>query len=319
MQPLLFDSRDLGQTEEFLSQAYAKMSIGGDVSRPHTQIARRTLGSISVDQLNLNYGMSYDVDPLGKVCLCTVQTGSIVNQVAGDEEEVFGPGDVVLFAPPDRPYKGEIRRSRYDIIMFDPDLLQQVAGTEPGHKPETVRLLGARPISDAAGRHLERTIAYLRDDVLGNPVMAADPLVASSSGQLLAAAVLAALPSNVRAAPDAADRRDAHPQTLRRAIAYIEDNADAPITIADIAAAARVSVRAVQHAFRRHLDITPLGYLNQVRLAGAHTALREAESGGTTVTAVAASWGFFHPGRFARDYRAAYGRPPQDTLKDRVT
>ncbi|MFI6180577.1 hypothetical protein ACIA8R_33925 [Nonomuraea sp. NPDC051191] len=45
---------------------------------------------------------------------------------------------------------------------------------------------------------------------------------------------------------------------MRRAIAYLEAQPDQDITVADIAAAAHVTVRAVQLAFRRHLDTTPL-------------------------------------------------------------
>ncbi|MBO3749556.1 AraC family transcriptional regulator [Streptosporangiaceae bacterium NEAU-GS5] len=315
MKPLVFDSRDLGQTEEFLSQAYARMRIGGDVESPHTRISRQVMGSVSFDRLQLEYAMSFDVHPLGKVCLCTVESGSIVNQVAGQEQDTFGPGDTVLFAPPDRPYVGEIRRSRYDIIMFDPALLQQVAGAVPGRRPDLVRLVGHRPVSAAAGRHLQRTIAYLRDSVLADPDLADEPLVVSTAGQLLAASVLSALPSNAAADPSGMDRHDAHSQTLRRAIAFIEDHADMAIGVADIATAVRVSPRALQYAFRRRLNLTPLGYLRQVRLARAHAELGSSDPAETTVTAVAARWGFFHPGRFAQAYKAAYGRSPSDTLQ----
>ncbi|AQZ64027.1 Transcriptional regulator, AraC family [[Actinomadura] parvosata subsp. kistnae] len=319
MEPLTFDSRDLGQTEEFLSKAYARMSIGSDVAGPRTRISREVLGSISVDRLWLEYAMSYDVHPLGKVCLCVVESGSIVQQVAGQEEEVFGPGDAVLFAPPDRPHAGEIRRSRYTIVMFDDALLQSVAGTSPEHGPGPVRLVGHRPVSAAAGLHLQRTIAYLRDDVLGNAAVAGEPLVASAAGQLLAASVLTALPStaatDAASATTGADRHDAHSQTLRRAIAFIEERAGTPIGIDDIAAAARVSARALQYAFRQHLGTTPLGYLRQARLARAHAELLAGDPAATTVAAVAARWGFFHPGRFALSYKAAYGRAPSDTLR----
>ncbi|GGT06095.1 helix-turn-helix transcriptional regulator [Nonomuraea spiralis] len=311
MEPQVFDSRDIGETEEFLSKAYAKMRIGADVKSPRTWISRQVMGSVSVDQLHLEYAMRYDVNPLGKVCLCAVESGSIAHQIAGQDEDVFGPGDTVLFAPPDLPYTGEIRRSRYDIVMFDAALLQQVAGTLPGRRAEPVRLVGSRPVSASAGRHLRRTLAYLRDDVLTDPELAAEPLVVSTAGQLLAASVLTALPTN---ADDAAAPGEARPQALRRATAFIDDHAHLPIGLDEIATAARVSPRALQYAFRRHLGTTPLGYLRQARLAHAHAELREADPGATTVTAVAARWGFFHPGRFAQLYRAAFGRAPGDTL-----
>ncbi|MEU6787806.1 helix-turn-helix transcriptional regulator [Nonomuraea angiospora] len=314
MEPLTFDSRDIGQTEEFLSKAYAKMRIGSDVDRPRTWISRQVMGPVSIDELQLEYAMSYDVNPLGKVCLCTVESGSIVQQVAGGEQDVFGPGDAVLFAPPDRPYAGEVRRSHYNIVMFDPALLQQVADTLPERRPQPVRLLGHRPVSAATGRHLQRTIAYLRDDVLANPELAGEPLVVSTAGQLLAASVLAALPSNAGTEATGMDRHDAHPQTLRRAMAFIDEHADAPVGITEIATAARVSARALQYAFHRHLNTTPLGHLRQVRMARAHDELKTGDPVATTVAATAARWGFFHPGRFAHSYKAVYGCAPSETL-----
>ena len=132
---------------------------------------------------------------------------------------------------------------------------------------------------------------------------------------LLAASVLAAFPNNAHTDPTAQDRVDAHSATLRRAIAYIDDHAHEPITVADIAAAAHVTVRTLQYAFRRHLDTTPLGYVRQVRLSHAHRDLLAAGPDDTSVVAVAARWGFPHPGRFASLYRDMYGISPSHTLR----
>ncbi|MFD0476744.1 helix-turn-helix domain-containing protein [Nonomuraea thailandensis] len=63
------------------------------------------------------------------------------------------------------------------------------------------------------------------------------------------------------------------------------------------------------------MDTTPLGYLRQARLARAHAELEAGDPAATTVAVIAARWGFFHPGRFALAYKAAYGRPPGGTLR----
>ncbi|MEV7555060.1 helix-turn-helix transcriptional regulator [Amycolatopsis sp. NPDC089917] len=111
----------------------------------------------------------------------------------------------------------------------------------------------------------------------------------------------------------AEDHRDIHPDTVRRAVAFIDGNAHQDLTVADIAAAINVSVRTVQAAFRRHLEITPTGYLRRVRLAHAHADLVLAGPG-STVSDIAARWGFFQPGRFAASYRTLYGCAPRETL-----
>jgi AraC-like DNA-binding protein len=105
--------------------------------------------------------------------------------------------------------------------------------------------------------------------------------------------------------------------TAGRAAAFIEERARDDISVADIAAATFVTVRAVQLAFRQHLDTTPLTYLRQVRLEHAHDELLSADPDRTTVTAVAAGWHFTNASRFAAYYRAAYGVPPAYTLRQR--
>ncbi|GAA0230972.1 hypothetical protein GCM10009527_029430 [Actinomadura nitritigenes] len=192
--------------------------------------------------------------------------------------------------------------------MFDPGLLADVAGVG-----EPVRLLGHRPVSADAGRRLERTIAFLQDNLLADPEAPGLPLMISTASRLLAAGVLSTFAHSASTARDGRHPRDRHPAPVRRAIAFMEDKAARPISGADIAAAARVSVRSLQYAFREHLGTTPMSHLRQVRLAAAHADLRTADPATTTVTAVAGRWGFLHAGRFAAAYKAAYGHPPSET------
>ncbi|MGW1992805.1 AraC family transcriptional regulator [Embleya sp. NPDC001921] len=108
---------------------------------------------------------------------------------------------------------------------------------------------------------------------------------------------------------------------LQRALAYCEAHAGMPISVADIAAAARVSVRTLQEQFRVHLETTPMGHLRRIRLAGAHADLVAVAQGRAsgTVTGVAAAWGFPERRHFAAHYRATYHRPPSQTIGGRVT
>jgi AraC-like DNA-binding protein len=70
----------------------------------------------------------------------------------------------------------------------------------------------------------------------------------------------------------------------------------------------------VQLAFRRHLNTTPMAYLQQVRLERARAELLAADPRQETVTALALRWGFSSPSRFSALYRRAYGTVPSKTL-----
>ena len=105
------------------------------------------------------------------------------------------------------------------------------------------------------------------------------------------------------------------PDTLRLATEFIERHAAEPIGLAEIAAAARLSPRALQAAFRQHLDTTPLAHLRSVRMDRANAALESARPGdGQTVSSIASAWGFPQLSRFARDHKRRYGRSPSETL-----
>ncbi|MEV0388969.1 AraC family transcriptional regulator [Nonomuraea sp. NPDC050643] len=149
----------------------------------------------------------------------------------------------------------------------------------------------------------------------GRPPFMASPLAGHHFEQFLLHTLLDSQPhdySTTRSGSDAGSG----PAALRRAQRYCEEHAGEYVTLQDIAAAARVSVRTLQYDFRRHLHTTPLAYLRKVRLALAHADLvRMARTGAqATVAEVATRWGFKHLGRFSCLYRETYGRPPSSTL-----
>jgi transcriptional regulator GlxA family with amidase domain len=131
----------------------------------------------------------------------------------------------------------------------------------------------------------------------------------------LAAGVLHALPSTAVFEPTSQDRLDSTPLLLRRAIAFIDENAHTAISVSDIASHIRVSPRAVYLMFRRHHDCTPMEYVEQVRMHRAHLDLVVGTSTTTTVSDIARRWGFDHLGRFVVQYRQAYRRSPHQTLR----
>lgn len=105
------------------------------------------------------------------------------------------------------------------------------------------------------------------------------------------------------------------PERLRRAIAFIDDNAHLDIRLTDITTAIGVTPRTVQYTFRRYLATTPLEYLRRVRLHRAHNDLQAADPAVDTVMEIAGKWRFSHPGRFSMAYKEAFGTPPSHTLR----
>lgn len=310
---LVFESSDLEATEEFLTANYAPMRIGSTTARAEARISRVDSDLITVDRVDLDFEMTYAVEPLGRISMCDVATGTVEGHGPdGSRAETFGPGELFSLAPPDRHYGGTINRATYTVTMIDTSILRDVAS--PAGRGDTVELLDHRPVDEAAGQRLRAAIDHLDRTVLSDPVVADSPLVVGAAARYVAAQLLSAFRSTAEDEPRAASSRDAHPAALRRAVAFIEDNAHLDITPAQVAAAAYVSIRSLQLAFRRHLDTTPMAYLREVRMARARHDLVEGD-GSRGVAEIAAHWGFNHQGHFGQAYRRTYGETPGRTLR----
>jgi AraC-like DNA-binding protein len=109
--------------------------------------------------------------------------------------------------------------------------------------------------------------------------------------------------------------RSLTPRAIRRAVDVIEAEAQLPLTLSSIAARSQVSVRSLQQGFKRHLGMSPMSYLREVRLRRAHQTLIESDPSTVTVASVASDWGFTNLGRFAAAHAARYREPPAKTLR----
>ncbi|MEU7597071.1 helix-turn-helix transcriptional regulator [Streptomyces sp. NPDC039022] len=262
--------------------------------------------------------ITYRREPLQPLLFSSLQgTHGRLEHSWGHDSQRFGPGDVLLISPPDAPCVGRVTDARFRTVGLATEQLAMAAAAS-GLPAGPLRFTDSKAVSPQMARYWKRTVAFALAEVAAGPEAVAQPLVLSGITRLLATAALAVFPHtlNHHSDPAASASRDATPSTVRRAVAFIESHPDADIGLSEIAAAAHVSPRALQHAFRRHMDVTPTGYLRRVRLAHAHQDLVDATPGsGATVTAIAARWGFAHPSRFAATYRTAYGRTPQQTLR----
>lgn len=152
-------------------------------------------------------------------------------------------------------------------------------------------------------------------------VRASKTLQTAGSGSLLwheskrevARAFLALYPPHVELLPPALMMpRNAK---VREMVEYLHQHAHEPVTVGTLAASVGLSVRAVQQAFQRILDTSPMVYLQRIRLDRVREALLTAEPGMTSVGEIARTWGFTHMGRFSGTYVRQFGEYPSETLR----
>ncbi|MEV8313338.1 helix-turn-helix domain-containing protein [Streptomyces sp. NPDC059900] len=306
----VFEWAEPKSLDQYLRDLYGPHVSTHDVQSDSWRHVRTDAGSFAVDDMRLraDYSFCFASPDL----IITELHNGRVERGFGPDSERIGPGDVLMMSHPDLDARGRCHDFDARAVTLPAGAVTQVAG-------ESVRFTGHQPLSPAAAQLWKRTIDYLARDLLASPEAAGQPLLWDNAARLLAATVLTVFPNTaVHGAPleSGPDRPPAVPALLRRAQAFTEDNAHRNIGVAEIAAAVHLTPRALQYAFRRHLDTTPTAYLRRVRLHHAHEELSAADpASGKTVTGVAARWGFLHPGRFAAAYRLAYGRSPGLTLK----
>jgi AraC-like DNA-binding protein len=103
-------------------------------------------------------------------------------------------------------------------------------------------------------------------------------------------------------------------KAVRDAIELLRARPEHSWSVGELAEQVHLSVRALQDGFVRTVEVPPMRYLRRLRLGRVRTELLEANPNDTTVTEVAARWGFLHHGHFAAAYRSEFGESPGQSL-----
>ncbi|MCV7422093.1 helix-turn-helix transcriptional regulator [Mycobacterium yunnanensis] len=310
MRTVLLDTTDLAEAEAAISETFASVRLSVARGLPtRTRVVRSMIGSLPVDSIESGYTMRYEMAPPEHLTLFRMRAGVV--EIDGEHVDRYGPGDVgVGGAVEGRRVTGRVGRVGYDVLTLDRSLFDRVATNAAGH----VALTCVVPISETANRR----VAAVVDHVVAMAALAdiaTHPLIVSATQNHVAATMLTAFPNDAERETTIEDRHDSTPVLLRRAIAFLEDNAYRDIALTDVAESVFVTPRALQYMFRKHRDQTPMEYLRRVRLHHVHLELIAADRAHTTVAAIARAWGFAHMGRFAVYYRTEYGESPHQTLR----
>ena len=196
-------------------------------------------------------------------------------------------------------------------VRLDIDKLEVLCARWLGRPLDQPLRFALRPFSDDLEQIWQRTLSYLwSSEGRGLPLAAA---AKTALDEYLLTLLLHHHPHNY--SDEMAGEASAPvPRVVRRAERFMADNADAPITLSDVAAHLGVSLRSLQAGFRQWRHSTPGAYLRQVRLRLVRDELLRPDHE-TSVTAVAMRHGFAHLSRFSAQYRTAFGEGPGATLR----
>jgi AraC family transcriptional regulator, ethanolamine operon transcriptional activator len=103
---------------------------------------------------------------------------------------------------------------------------------------------------------------------------------------------------------------------VRKARAYLCDHPGESPGLETLCRVTGVGARTLETAFREVIGLSPLQFSKVRRLNAARHVLANADPEEASVKTVATSHGFFHLGRFARDYKSLFGESPSMTLAE---
>ncbi|MEU4693908.1 AraC family transcriptional regulator [Actinoplanes sp. NPDC023714] len=266
-------------------------------------------GGMTVDHIGWEATMAINADPFDSVLIVSVLDGRF-DVTSGRDNRRAEQGEALMYLP-GVPPDVVMDRMTYRVAQFPLSLAERVAD-RLGVKAGDFRFERMTPVSPAMNRRWMATMTYLTRLFSGPEPAVTHPLVLTAALETAAAAAVAVFPNTTMTLDYIAGPGHAGTASLRRAIAYIDAHAAEPIRPEQIAAAAGLSVRGLQEAFRRHHDTTPGAYLRRVRMERAHQELLAAgPADGETVAAIARRWGFAATRGFAAEYRRTFGRPPR--------
>ena len=102
---------------------------------------------------------------------------------------------------------------------------------------------------------------------------------------------------------------------MSRVIDFIHEHYPEPIRVGELAALTQQSVSQFERRFKQLFKLTPLRYINQVRLDAAARMLLD---GNETVTAIAHAVGLYDHSYLAKRFRAAFGQSPAEYRRSAV-
>jgi AraC-like DNA-binding protein len=316
---------DLRTTDRDLAVAAIKQLVPhepdisfDDPAKVNFRVQSAQLGPFGADLVRAA-GVEYaaEVPPMGDLlAACLVHGHGLVEQPGGD---LAVAGEDAFLYVPDHAHRARFHDVAMLLLRVPMAYTAQLAEEHTGLAAAELRFTALSPVSDAMRAGWAETAAFICRHMSAQSA-AVPPLVAEQLLRLAAATILATFPNTAMTAAEQPGEGRTTPAVIRRATSFIDSHCERPLTVTEIAAVVGVGPRALQGAFRRHLDTTPLTYLRRVRLERAHEQLRAANPGaGVTVADVARRWGFTHPGRFSGEYRAAFGQAPSRVLRKDVS
>jgi AraC-like DNA-binding protein len=313
---LITRTYDLHEASRAIERVYCPYTFKTSRERcgsSHTEMFSLEAGTVGLSRFA--YGVPIEITPREFENFYLVLSTSRGSAEITDASAVFsGQNGMTVIASPERRWRFRYSHDNAQSVVRIPESrLNEVSIAFLGRPIRT-----AHPIAgclEKAAQHRWLLLAENVRSLMGPDVTPKTRalLLPRAEELLLATLLVSQLPEVT------SGRTTAQPATsavLRRALRYIEQELDRPLTLEQIATSAKCSVRTLQRAFHDCHDKSVMQYVKEQRLIRVRDELKYSDNA-RSVTEVAVQWGFLQLGQFASDYRTLFGELPSQTFRAR--
>ena len=317
---LLLQSNDLDEVRARVADVFKphRLTLTGHSCALHSRMHHARWGNLSLNLLDYGGEVSIEPGPLEHFYLLQIPLRGDAEIECGTTRFVSSPDTASLLSPtlPLRMRWGDA--CPQVILRIEREVMERHAQRHFGDDRRVpVEFEPAFTLSSPQGACLAQMLPMLADAIAtdGHPLR--HPLAFEQLESTLLNLLLYGQPNSARNGARVAPAPLA-PFYVRRVEEYIRTHVDEPLTIERLAELAGVSPSTLFAGFRNRHGITPMAFVRQLRLQHVRDELLDdATPGLASVTDVALKWGFAHLGRFAIDYKRAFGESPSATLRMR--
>ena len=224
----------------------------------------------------------------------------------------LGSTSISRLRPGQSYYQRTSGPNAYGAMSLPLDEMASIGGSLAGYDLMPPNGGGTITPSPEAMAKLQRLHGAARQLAEDAPAVLAHPDAARGLEQALIEAMAQCLGHGVVHEERAAQRQ--HSAIMRRFHRVVEKHLDEPLYLPELCREVGASARTLLACCQEHLGMGPKHYLLLRRMHLVRRALRESTRAETTVTDVAARYGFWQFGRFAVEYKAIFGEAPSFTL-----
>lgn len=316
---LLLESRDLDEVRERVGSVFKphKLALAGGSQQLLSRMYHAQHGNLALNLLDYGGDVTIDPERLDSFFLLQmpVHGGAVIE--CGHHHFDSSPG-VASLVSPTLPLRMRWSDCPQVLLRIERAAIERHCARHFGtEERRVVEFEPAFNLTSASGMCLLPLLSLLANALSDPAHPLRNPLAYEQFESTVLNALVYGQVNNARSGARPS-RGPLAPFYVKRVEEYIRSHLHEPLTIELLAEFAGVSASTLFSGFRNCHGVSPMAWVRQLRLERVRDELRGAAAADPgSVTEVALKWGFAHLGRFAMEYKRAFGESPSVSLRGR--